>query len=54
MESRSADTEIALRTEAIVGRLKPLEGALLPILHDVQREFGCVPQEALHCHRVAS
>ena len=47
MESRSADTEIALRTEAIVGRLKPLEGALLPILHDVQREFGYVPQASL-------
>jgi formate dehydrogenase subunit gamma len=47
MESRSADTEIALRTEAIVGRLKPLEGPLLPILHDVQREFGYVPQASL-------
>ena len=47
MESRSADTDIASRTEAIVGRLKPLEGPLLPILRDIQREFGYVPQASL-------
>ncbi|SOE18768.1 formate dehydrogenase gamma subunit [Hoeflea halophila] len=47
MESRSMDAEIALKTEAIVGRLKPLEGPLLPILHDVQKEFGYVPKAAL-------
>jgi len=47
MESRSVDAEIASRTEAIVGRLKPLEGPLLPILHDIQAEFGYVPQAAL-------
>ena len=47
MESRSMDAEIASRTEAIVGRLKPLEGPLLPILHDVQKEFGYVPKAAL-------
>lgn len=47
MESRSMDAEIASKTEAIVGRLKPLEGPLLPILHDVQKEFGYVPKAAL-------
>lgn len=47
MESRSADAEIASKTEAIVGRLKPPEGPLLPILHDIQAEFGYVPQAAL-------
>lgn len=47
MESRSADMEIASKTEAIVARLKPLEGPLLPILHDIQAEFGYVPQAAL-------
>lgn len=47
MDSHSADAEIALRTEAIVGRLKPLEGPMLPILHDIQAEFGYVPQAAL-------
>ena len=47
MESRQIDLDIASRTEAIVGRLKPLEGPLLPILHDIQAEFGYVPQAAL-------
>ena len=43
MDSRHMDADIASRTEAIVGRLKPLEGPLLPILHDIQAEFGYVP-----------
>ena len=47
MESRQIDADIALRTEAIIGRLKPLEGPLLPILHDIQSEFGYVPQASL-------
>lgn len=47
MDSRHLDAEITARTEAIVGRLKPLEGPLLPILHDIQAEFGYVPQAAL-------
>ena len=47
MQSRQLDADIASRTEAIVGRLKPLEGPLLPILHEVQEEFGYVPQAAL-------
>lgn len=47
MESRSVDAEIANATAAIVARLKPLEGPLLPILHEVQEAFGHVPQQAL-------
>lgn len=47
MNSRHLDADIALRTEAIVGRLKSLEGPLLPILNDIQEEFGHVPQAAL-------
>lgn len=47
MEHRHVDTDIAAKIEAIVGRLKALEGPLLPILHDVQEEFGHVPQAAL-------
>lgn len=35
------------RIAEILGNLKDLEGALLPILHAVQAEFGHVPQEAL-------
>ncbi|MEQ8737062.1 MAG: formate dehydrogenase subunit gamma [Hoeflea sp.] len=47
MESRSVEAEIATATAAIVARLKPREGPLLPILHEVQETFGHVPQQAL-------
>ena len=39
--------DLAQRVQAIVDRLMALEGPLLPILHEVQDEFGYVPQEAL-------
>ncbi|UWU27775.1 formate dehydrogenase subunit gamma [Rhizobium sp. WSM1274] len=42
-----AEGDIAARTRAIVADLRFLEGPLLPILHEVQQEFGYVPQEAL-------
>lgn len=35
------------RVEEILAQHKAMEGALLPILHAVQAEFGFVPQEAL-------
>lgn len=35
------------KTLAIVSELKGLEGPLLPILHEIQAEFGYVPQESL-------
>lgn len=47
MEARSVDADVVSRTEAIVARLRPLEGPLLPILHDIQQEFGFVPTAAL-------
>ncbi|MBS3647296.1 formate dehydrogenase subunit gamma [Pseudaminobacter sp. 19-2017] len=42
-----ANTEIAARTQGIIDELKHLEGPLLPILHEIQQEFGHVPQETL-------
>lgn len=42
-----ASGDLAPRVQAIVDRLMALEGPLLPILHEVQDEFGYVPQEAL-------
>lgn len=39
--------DLTQRTQAIVDRLIGLEGPLLPILHEVQDEFGFVPQESL-------
>lgn len=40
-------SDVETRTLAIVGDLKGLEGPLLPILHEIQAEFGYVPQESL-------
>ncbi|ANK87503.1 formate dehydrogenase gamma subunit protein [Rhizobium sp. N1341] len=42
-----AEGDIAARTRSIVADLRSLEGPLLPILHQVQQEFGYVPQQAL-------
>ncbi len=47
MSIHIASGDIAERTRAIVAGLRSLEGPLLPILHEVQDEFGYVPQEAL-------
>jgi formate dehydrogenase subunit gamma len=47
MNASVATGDIAERTRAIVWNLRSLEGPLLPILHEVQDEFGYVPQEAL-------
>lgn len=43
MDTPTTDTTVA----AIVGRLKHLPGALLPILHDIQDTLGYVPAEAV-------
>lgn len=37
----------ALTVSDIISRHAAQEGALLPILHDIQNEFGYVPEEAL-------
>ena len=47
MAMQPASTEIASRTAVIVNELKGLEGPLLPILHELQEEFGHVPQAAV-------
>ncbi|QPC89226.1 formate dehydrogenase subunit gamma [Mesorhizobium sp. INR15] len=47
MTMQPASTEIASRTAAIIQELKGLEGPLLPILHEIQEEFGHVPQDSL-------
>jgi formate dehydrogenase subunit gamma len=39
--------DIATRVEEILNSHKGMEGALLPILHAVQADFGYVPPEAL-------
>ncbi|MCF1484278.1 MULTISPECIES: formate dehydrogenase subunit gamma [Rhizobium/Agrobacterium group] len=41
----AAEADMA-RVEEIIDGLKHLEGPLLPILHEIQREFGCVPDSA--------
>ncbi|MDI7862496.1 formate dehydrogenase subunit gamma [Rhizobiaceae bacterium n13] len=39
--------DVSTRTRAIVAGCKHLEGPLLPILHEIQHEFGFVSQEAV-------
>lgn len=47
MTMQPASTDIAARAAAVVAERRNLEGPLLPILHELQAEFGHVPQEAL-------
>jgi formate dehydrogenase subunit gamma len=44
---QTASTDIASRAIGIIDQLKSKEGPLLPILHELQGEFGYVPPEAL-------
>lgn len=44
---QSASTNIAARAIGIIDQFKGKEGPLLPILHELQGEFGYVPQETL-------
>ncbi len=47
MAAQLAPQDVGERVGAIVDRNIALEGPLLPILHDVQGEFGFVPKDAL-------
>ena len=47
MNLHVSSRDIGERTLDIVSEMKSLEGPLLPILHEIQAEFGYVPQEAL-------
>ncbi|MCG6114121.1 MAG: formate dehydrogenase subunit gamma [Mesorhizobium sp.] len=40
-------TQIEARAKVVISEHIALEGPLLPILHGMQDEFGCVPQETL-------
>lgn len=42
-----ASTQIAARTALVLDEHRGVEGALLPILHGLQAEFGYVPSETL-------
>src|SRR5688572_10183756 len=44
---QSASTNIAARAIGIIDQFKGKDGPLLPILHELQGEFGYVPQETL-------
>lgn len=47
LSTQLARTEIASRTASVIEEMKALEGPLLPILHEIQHEFGHVPAETL-------
>lgn len=49
MEYKSLKQDIMRKTEfaQIVDRLQHLPGALLPILHDVQEQYGYIPDDAI-------
>ncbi|TRM51772.1 formate dehydrogenase subunit gamma [Achromobacter sp. LC458] len=48
LDAAQASTTPAIATTArIVARLKDLPGPLLPVLHQVQHELGCIPAEAV-------
>ena len=40
-------TQIEARAKAVIAENIEREGPLLPILHGMQEEFGCVPKETL-------
>lgn len=47
MSQLQAKDVLSTRVEEIIGQSRVLEGPLLPILQDVQHEFGHIPTEAL-------
>ncbi|MGA0122209.1 MAG: formate dehydrogenase subunit gamma [Gaiellales bacterium] len=47
MADEHEQSEAAQRATAIAEELQHLEGPLLPILHAVQHELGCVPEDAV-------
>ena len=40
-------TQVETRTQSVIAEHIGREGSLLPILHGIQEEFGCVPAETL-------
>lgn len=47
MTSPNAPSDLAQQVAGICARHAALEGPMLPILHDIQAEFGHIPQEAI-------
>ncbi len=48
LDAAQASATPAIATTArILARLKDLPGPLLPVLHEVQHELGCIPAEAV-------
>lgn len=47
MATETAQSELAVRVEDIIARHAGREGPLLPILHDVQAQFGQVSDDAV-------
>ena len=47
MAMQPAGTDIERRTASVIADMKGLEGPLLPILHQLQDEFGYVPAQSL-------
>ena len=47
MALQQASIQVADKSAAIIDELKRLEGPLLPILHEIQEEFGYVPAETV-------
>ena len=45
--STQVPDDVVARTAAIIAEARGLEGPLLPILHNIQEEFGFVPNESL-------
>lgn len=45
--ARASQTPAVAATARIVARLKDQPGPLLPVLHAVQHELGCIPAEAV-------
>lgn len=43
----SAVTDANAQLDAIIAAHQGREGPLLPILHEVQRAFGCIPEDAI-------
>ena len=44
---QAQSTQIEARAKAVIAEHIEREGPLLPILHGMQEEFGCVPKETL-------
>jgi formate dehydrogenase subunit gamma len=47
MPAQEAQAGLLAKVDGIVSRLRDRPGALLPILHEIQHELGCIPPQAV-------